>query len=457
MWSVEGHSIRVLYWASVLDEIRAAAVAGYCKFPRGGLEVGGILFGRIERGATRIVAFRPVTCEYKFGPSYQLSEEDHQVFGEALRAAESDPLLAGLEPVGWYHSHTRSDVCLSEQDLELHNRHFPKASQVALVLRPESFGPSRAGFFFREADGKIRTESSYGEFALAARGRKPRGGAKEAKAPENTPAPPEPRTAAAKPERTVPAAAPPKASAPVQHTAPARAPRWRRFVWAPVAVLVLTGIAITVALLTRRGEPAPQSLALSALDLNGQLQIAWDRAAAPVLEATSGSLEIVDGGKKLVLPFNATGLRRGSVTYARSSGNVDVRLTVNPPGGSPVEEMVRFVGAKPAADPKPEVSPPKVRGAAGSPKKTETGPAAASRKEEGAAEGGGGRAAPADGADQSAAVGKPDAPGANPEARAASVACAGRASRTGNGCRFAFAGGVTGCSGTAAGRCEIGL
>ncbi len=354
VWSVEGHSIRVVYWASILEEIRAAAVAGYCKFPRGGLEVGGILFGRLERGATRIVAFRPVPCEYKSGPSYQLSEKDDQVFGEALRAAESDPLLAGLEPVGWYHSHTRSDVCLSEQDLEVHNRHFPKAAQVALVLRPESFGPSRAGFFFREADGKIHAESSYGEFALAARGRKPRGEAKEAKAAENTPAPPEPRTAAAKPERTAPAATPPKA------TAPARTPRWRRFVWAPVAVLVLTGIAITVTLFTRRGEPAPQSLALSALDLNGQLQIAWDRAAAPVLEAASGSLEIVDGGKKLVLPFNATGLRRGSVTYARSSGNVDVRLTVNPPGRSPVEEMVRFVGAKPADEPKPEVSPPKV-------------------------------------------------------------------------------------------------
>jgi hypothetical protein len=46
----------VEYWASVLDEIRAAAVAGYCQFPRGGVEIGGILFGRLESGATRIVA-----------------------------------------------------------------------------------------------------------------------------------------------------------------------------------------------------------------------------------------------------------------------------------------------------------------------------------------------------------------------------------------------------------------
>lgn len=343
MWSVEGHSIRVVYWASVLEEIRAEAIAGYCKFPRGGVEVGGVLFGRIEEGVTRIVAFRPVPCEYKFGPSYQLSEKDDQAFSEVLRSAESDRLLAGLEPVGWYHSHTRNEVCLSEHDLELHNRHFSKPAQVALVVRPESFGPSRAGFFFREADGKIRTESSHAEFILEARSRKPRVAVKEPKAPESKPAPAQPRVSTEKPEPTV----------------PAPRPQRRRIPWASSAALLLAVIAGTAALLMTRGgeEPAPQSLALSALDQNGQLQIAWDRNAARLLQATSGSLEIVDGGKKLVLPFNAAGLSRGSVTYARNSGNVDVRLTVNPPGRNPIEEIVKFVGAMPAV---PEVIPPKV-------------------------------------------------------------------------------------------------
>jgi proteasome lid subunit RPN8/RPN11 len=345
VWSVEGHSIRVEYWASVLDEIRAAAVAGYCQFPRGGVEIGGILFGRLDSGATRIVAFRPVGCEYKFGPSYQLSEMDEQAFAQALRAPESDPLLAGLEPVGWYHSHTRSEVCLSDQDLDLHSRHFPKPEQVALVIRPESFGPSRAGFFFYEADGTIRTESSYGEFALSPRGRKPRAAPKEEQlAPERAE------------RRTAPHAAPPKvlAAAPVSEAKPRR-----RWVWA-AALLLLTAViaTATVLLFMRHGKSAPPSLALSALDLGGQLQIAWDRDAAAVRGATGGSLEIVDGDKRLVLPVTAAGLKRGSVTYARSSGNVEVRLTVNPLGSSPVEELVTFVGSKPAATPKPEASQP---------------------------------------------------------------------------------------------------
>ncbi|HPQ13871.1 MAG TPA: hypothetical protein PLP04_01515 [Bryobacteraceae bacterium] len=337
VWSVEGHAIRVVYWASVLEEIRAEAVAGYCKFPRGGVEVGGILFGRLEDGVTRILAFRPVPCEYKFGPSYRLSERDGQAFADALRALETDPLLAGLEPVGWYVSHTRSEVCLSEQDLELHNRHFPKAGQVALVVRPESFGTSRAGFFFREANGKIRCESSYGEFALPVRATKKRSAAREVITPENAPAP-RAETTISKRDRARPARA--------------RVNRRRFLLWGAVAVPVLAVIAMTSALMLReRKQPASQSLALSALDVNGQLQIAWDRMAAPVLQAAGGSLEIVDGGKRVVLPFNAAALRRGSVTYTRKSGLVEVRLIVNPPDGKPVQELVRFVGAMPTAKP----------------------------------------------------------------------------------------------------------
>lgn len=355
VWSVEGHSVRVEYWASVLEEIRAAAVSGYCQFPRGGVEIGGILFGRLEPGVTRIVAHRPVACEYKFGPSYQLSEKDEQAFAEALQAPASDALLAGLEPIGWYHSHTRSAVCLTEQDLELHNQHFKKPAQVALVVQPESFGPSRAGFFFREADGSIRAESSYGEFALAPRGRKPKAAAKEeGPAPER----PAPRRAEPFPPLASQPAAPPAwAIAPPPEPEPT--PRWR-WLWIGLALVLVAAIAVATALLSMRQEKsAPSSLALSALDLDGQLQIAWDRGAAAVRQATSGSLEIVDGDKRLVLPFSAAGLRRGSVTYARKSGTVEVRLSVTPRSGGPVEELVRFVGSKPAPDPKPEaVTPP---------------------------------------------------------------------------------------------------
>jgi hypothetical protein len=103
-----------------------------------------------------------------------LSAKDHAGMAEVLAAARKDPRLAHLEPVGWYHSHTRSEIFLSDKDLEIHQRYVPAAWQVALVLRPAALEPTRAGFFFREKDGSIISSASCGEFVIAA----PRPGAK---------------------------------------------------------------------------------------------------------------------------------------------------------------------------------------------------------------------------------------------------------------------------------------
>ena len=65
--------------------------------------------------------------------------------------------------MGWYHSHTRSEIFLSDADLEIHRRFFPEPWQVALVMKPHTFQPTRIGFFFREADGSVQAERSYRE------------------------------------------------------------------------------------------------------------------------------------------------------------------------------------------------------------------------------------------------------------------------------------------------------
>src|SRR5581483_1845375 len=58
------------------------------------------------------------------------------------------------------------EIFLSEADQEIHNRFFPEPWQVALVLKPHTFHPMRAGFFFREEDGSIRADVTYREFTL---------------------------------------------------------------------------------------------------------------------------------------------------------------------------------------------------------------------------------------------------------------------------------------------------
>ena len=155
-WSAPPCPFEIRYSPRVLDDIRLAVVDAFFRAPRGGVEIGGVLLGDFEAKLLRITGYAPVECEHAFGPSFTLSERDQE------RLAE----LSGPRAVGWYHSHTRSEIFFSDADQEIHRRFFPKSWHIALVLRPHTFQPMRAGFFFREAGGSIRGEASYAEFVL---------------------------------------------------------------------------------------------------------------------------------------------------------------------------------------------------------------------------------------------------------------------------------------------------
>src|SRR4051812_21600868 len=129
-FTVEG-LLSVRFSTAVLQQIRAAAVGGLMTIRRGGLEIGGVLFGTIEAADVSILQIRPLSIEYVNGPSFTLSESDHASLSELINTSSSDPELTGMVPVGWYHSHTRSALCLSPDDVALHQRHFPGAQQIA--------------------------------------------------------------------------------------------------------------------------------------------------------------------------------------------------------------------------------------------------------------------------------------------------------------------------------------
>ncbi len=166
VWSGGPETLVIEYSDAVMDEIRLRADEGHQLMRHGGMEVGGVLFGKHAAGVVRIMAARPVACEYAEGPRFLLSKQDEKGLVALLRASSEDPELAGLEPAGWYRSHTQDEICLSDADTQFYNRFFPLAWQVALVVRPADLTPTLAGFFFRELNGVIRTESSYREFSL---------------------------------------------------------------------------------------------------------------------------------------------------------------------------------------------------------------------------------------------------------------------------------------------------
>lgn len=322
-WEVKGHRLRIEYSLAVLEQIRCAVVDAFYALPRGGIEVGGVLFGTREDSLVRISAFRALPCEHAMGPAFVLSEKDEAALRALLQAPENDRSLEGLLPVGWYHSHTRSEVTVSEQDLAVYDRYFPEPWQVTLVLRPCQTGAMRAGFFFREADGTVRTESSHREFVLLP-GSRAGAGASEAGSEVLTAPGPNGAPAAS---RAVPAAA------------TGRAPIWS---WlAAAAVLAFVGIGLAARLFVH--QPAAP-LSLRALDVDGQLVITWDRGAEPVLEARKGALDIVDGTRKTHFELGPERLHRGSFVYARQAERVDLRLSVQREGSEPADEVLTFLG-----------------------------------------------------------------------------------------------------------------
>ncbi len=165
-WRVEDPPFAIEYSRAALETVRSAAIEGLHKLAKGGLEVGGLLIGERSGDSVRILEARPIACEHAYGPSFTLSAGDEELLRGQLAALAAAPELTSLTVVGWYHSHTRSHVCLTEKDQEIYDRHFPEAWQVSLVLRPDKLRPVRAGFFYRESGQTLRRDSSYREFEL---------------------------------------------------------------------------------------------------------------------------------------------------------------------------------------------------------------------------------------------------------------------------------------------------
>jgi len=302
-------------------------VEAFFAIPRGGLEIGGVLFGRYREGSLKLEAFRMLECEHAAGPSFTLSEADHVRLRGLLDSAAAE----GLHPVGWFRSRTRSEISLSDGDAALHNTYFREPWQVVLVLRPEVTRPMRAGFFFREGAVCV----SCPEFVV-----EPWSGSPTCPVADAVPAGqvgdlphvPEPKFLTS-----------------------ASAPRaFSRVLWVSALFVSLTGAGLAARRYLELKTPERESLSLEALDRNGQLQLLWDHGARPVRAARHATLEISDGPDRLWNDLPAAQVQRGSFYYARQTERVDIRLTVIEANGRSTEEYASFVGRLPASEAEPQ-------------------------------------------------------------------------------------------------------
>jgi proteasome lid subunit RPN8/RPN11 len=361
-WSVAASPLTIEYSLVVVEEIRHEVAEGFQKLSRGGIEVGGLLYGVREAQMVRIMAIRALACEHSSGPSFRLSERDRAMLLEQLRQDQEDPRLEGLVCVGWYVSHTRTEITLSDSDREIFSTYFPQPWQVTLVVRPSRGGNMRAGFFVWEPDGTVNAGQSYLEFSfpdrLAAvfdhRGEH-RGSFAERKAPEYRA---EQRSiqrvpdASAQDSRVYSQSPAPASSAMTSlfgepGPAPESKGSAKKWLGLAAALMVIAALAIAGA---RYLSPAPanETIALSVLERDGQLDIEWNRAAAPVSKAVRGALEIADGPQTRTIPLAPAELALGKFSYKRDTGDIQVRMSVEAPDGTKLQEASRFLGPPPS-------------------------------------------------------------------------------------------------------------
>lgn len=328
LWAVAEHPLAVECPWFILEEINGAVQEGFRRLSRGGVEVGGVLFGRKTDNVVRIIAWRPMLCEHSRGPAFLLSNSDKQRLIEQLEAAGRDPQLQVLEPVGWFVSHTKAGLMMTDDDLDLFQRYFPEPWNVTLVYNPSRQGQTRAGFFVRDGNGLVRSDATYREFTVT--------GVRTPKAEAPAPLPEDARKPAPSRKRD-------RSEVAASSSSSFLSGHWRLAV---VAAIILLGAFASFAVPRLRTTPVSQDpLQLRLLDAQGQLRVEWNRMSGILAQADSAALVIADGGPLPPINLDKETLETGSVTYARLSEDVSVRLVVQRKGQPPYQEVARYVGS----------------------------------------------------------------------------------------------------------------
>ena len=371
VWEVPGRWISIELSLDVVDRLNQDVIRGFGSLPRRGAEVGGILLGTVSGGGriVRVEDYREVPIEYRRGPSYLLSELDTKAFEAALVNVRSNA-ASSARPIGYFRSHTRDGVGLSEEDLDLVASHFATPETIILLIRPFGTKPSTAGFYFKE-DGKFQSGPPLLEFPFRRRDLAP---------DESTPPPERPprgmspssrvRRAAAAAE---PSERPPVRNAQVKSVAkaseievvgplltnepraigptiPAETSKFRNGrIWLPMSVVfLLVGLLAGFQAAMRVGPETfggldPYHLSLTVTPAGSDLQVKWDRQSPVIRKALRGILTIDDGKYHKPIELDADRLQGGSeVVYRHYSNQVRFHLEVFLKDSNSVAETVEW-------------------------------------------------------------------------------------------------------------------
>jgi hypothetical protein len=135
----------------VMDGIYTEVMKDFDAVAGPGAEAGGILLGRRTENEIVVDEYEPALCEYRFGPSFRLSDSDRIGLREKLERLRKHEALS---IVGWYRSDTRQEFALDEEDRELLNNELQPESDVTLLIKPGRSQPYEVKLFLRE-EGRL--------------------------------------------------------------------------------------------------------------------------------------------------------------------------------------------------------------------------------------------------------------------------------------------------------------
>src|SRR5215467_15321896 len=121
LWEFPEKPVSVRLSLDVVDRLERDVLESFRAITARGSEVGGLLLGRSETGATTntiIENYELFHCDYTRGPLYLLSEEEKSRLEDVIRRKKSIPGQAG-SVVGFFRSNTRKDLVLDEEDLDM--------------------------------------------------------------------------------------------------------------------------------------------------------------------------------------------------------------------------------------------------------------------------------------------------------------------------------------------------
>ncbi len=367
VWEVPGKWISIELSLDVVDRLQQSVIRAFGALPRRGAEIGGILIGTVSGGGrvVRVEDYLEVPIDYRRGPSYLLSGSDTKAFEAALAELRSRQTSL-TRPIGYFRSHTREEVGLADEDLDLISKNFPDPETIVLLIRPYGTKPSTAGFYFKE-NGRFQSGPPLMEFLFSRRDLAPEG------SPQMTPEQPSPglnvpsrvRRAASlwqaaemppvkevgsEPVLMAPLATPlpsePEAIAPpLAPEPPAARSGW---VWLPVSlVFLLVGLLAGFQAATGGFQPFgaadPYALSLSVAPAGNDLDVKWDRQSTIIRKALKGALTIDDGDYHKTIDLDAERLQGSSeLVYRHYSNRVRFRLEVFLKDSSSVAEAVEW-------------------------------------------------------------------------------------------------------------------